>query len=608
MNARTAVRALLAAAALALAAAGAALAQAPPAVSTYWKTRAEKTNYRQTADYDETVRYAKQIEAGSRWVSVQSFGKSGQGRDLWLVVLSKERAFTPAAARATRKPIVLVNCGIHSGEIEGKDAALALMRDVAATRSRAELLDSAIVLVVPILSVDAHERRGRFNRINQNGPEEMGWRTTPTGLNLNRDWLKGESPEMRALLANVYTKWWPHLLIDTHTTDGADYRYDLTYGIQHGAGVPAAIDRWMADAFEGRVVARAEALGHLVGPYMSFRRGNDPASGIDFGNAPPRFSTAYPVLHNRPAILVETHMLKPYDVRVRATYDLLLAVLEELRARPRALTRAVSEAAEETIARGREASPAKREFALATRTTDRPTSYVFHGVRTRWETSRITGDLVARYDSVAWDTTIALYRQTVPALTVRAPVGYVVPQEWSVARDRLDLHGVAYRRFAKAWTDTVEQQRVVRFHHENTSREGHVPTVVDSLVSVRRVRTFRAGDLWVPLDQPSAAVAIHSFEAEAPDGILYWNGFDTVLEQKEYGEDYVVDPLAQQMLAKDPALAREFAERLKDPAFAANPFARTNFFYTRTAWADAEQNLLPVCRAQRRPPETALAP
>jgi hypothetical protein len=577
-------------------------------VGFYWRTRAERTHYRQTSDYDETMRYVRQLEAGSRWIKVDSYGKSGQGRDLPIVILSRDRAFTPEAARATGKPIVLIQNGIHSGEIEGKDACLALMRDIAVTHTRADLLDSAIVLVLPIFSVDAHERHGRYNRINQNGPEEMGWRTTPVGLNLNRDYLKAEAPEMRALLANVFTKWWPHLLVDNHTTDGADYRYDVTYGINHGAGVPPPVDRWMADALEGRIVPRCRELGHVIGPYMNFR-GDDPRNGIDMGNAPPRFSNCYPTLQCRPALLVETHMLKPYGVRVKATYDLMVALLEELRAHPRDLVRAVEQAESEAVARGRESNPAKRAVVLDTRVTDKAVPFQYEGFVAERAMSDITGSIVPKWTTTPWDTIIPLYREIEPTLTVTQPVGYILPQEWSAARERLDLHGVRYRRFAKAWTDSVECTRIVEWKAETALREGHYPTRVTRIETFRVKRSIRPGDLWIPLDQRSAAVAVNLLEPQAPDGLTYWNFFDTVLMQKEYGEDYVVAPLARKMMADNPALKKEFETKLAaDSAFAKNPFARVNFFYTRSLWADPEQNVLPVVRALRPPPETVLAP
>jgi murein tripeptide amidase MpaA len=574
-----------------------------------WLTPAEASGYRHTPDYEATLSYLHRLERASSWIRVTSFGKSGQGRDLPLVIVSRDRAFTPEAAARAGKPVILVQCGIHSGEIEGKDACLALIRDAAVLRVREHLLDHAVLLVVPMFSVDAHERRSPYNRINQNGPEEMGWRTTPVGLNLNRDYVKAEAPEMRALLSRVFTRWWPHLLVDTHTTDGLDYQHDVTYGINLGPTVPASIDRWLRQAFEGRVVPRLAAMGHLPAPYITFRgRGDDPRAGISFNASSPRLSTGYPALHGRPAILVETHMLKPYATRVAATYDLLVALLEEIGARPAELVGAVRDAEAAAVARGRESDPAKREVVLASRVTDRSEPFAFRGYASRREPSDLAGAPVAHYTHAPWDTIIPVYRDLVPAVTVRQPVGYFVPQEWTVARDHLDVHGVRYRVLARAWTDTVEVEHVLDWQTDSGINEGHHPTRVTKIALERRARTFRPGDLWVPLDQRSAMVAVELFEAQAPDGLFYWNYFDTVLEQKEYSEMYVMEPIARRMMERDTALAREFRQRLAaDSAFAASPFRRVDFFYRRSPWADPEQDLNPIPRALRRPPEDVLA-
>lgn len=576
-------------------------------VPTFWKTRAERSDYRSTADYDETIRFCKQLEAGTRSIQYQTFGKSGQGRDLPLLVVSTDRAFTPEAARATGKPIILIQNGIHAGEIEGKDATLALVRDLAVLRKRTDLLDHVILLVVPILSVDAHERKSRYNRINQNGPEEMGFRTNPTGLNLNRDYLKLETPEMRALIGNVFTKWWPHLLVDDHTTDGADYRFDLTYGFQHGAGVPPAIDHWLGDAFERRVVPRIVALGHRVAPYLEFRSGKHPEGGFFFGNYPPRFSHAYAVLQNRPGILVETHSLKPYGQRVRATYDLLVALLEEIDARPQALVDAVKASDAATVARGAAAST-DRDVVLTSDTTSTSVPFTFEGWATTWEKSDITGGIVPRYRHDPVDLTVPMLRETQATLTVRAPIGYVIPQEWTVCRDRFDLHGVKYRRFVQPWIDSVDVERVLESNNRNLS-EGHRETRVTKLAVERRLVTVRPGDLWVPMDQRAATVAVHLLEAQAPDGLLDWNAFDTIFERKEYSEDYVMEPYARKMLMNDPALTRAYmAQVAADTAFARDPRARLDWLFRRSPWADSWQNVSPIYRALRVPPANVLEP
>jgi murein tripeptide amidase MpaA len=572
-------------------------------VPSFWRTRAEKTGYRETPDLDETVRYCKQIEAASTWVRVTTFGTSAQGRELPLVILSKQRAFTPEAAAATGKPVVLILNGIHSGEIEGKDACLALMRDMTVNHTHAALLDSVIVLVVPVFSVDAHERHSAYNRINQNGPTQMGWRSNAQGLNLNRDWLKVETPEMRALLANVYTKWWPHLLVDDHTTDGADYQHDLTYSVDHGPEVPHAIARWMAEAVATRADSAVAAMGHLPAPYLNFR-GDDPRSGIADGDAPPRFSNGYPVLRGRAAVLTETHMLKSYDVRVKATYDWLVALLDEVHDRPRALLNAVAESEKEIVALG---SATGREVPLAGALTDSAGSFRFRGYAWRRQPSDILGAPVIRWTSTVWDSVIPWYHDERPDHKIRVPAGYVVPAEWTIVRDRLQVHGIRFRTLARAWTDSVEVQRVANWSAGDLF-EGHHPVTAAHVVTERRLRTFRPGDLWVPLDQPAGLIAMELLDAAAPEGLLYWNAFDTVLSPKEYAEVYVMEPVARAMLMADPQFATEFHTKVaSDTAFAHSPFARSDWLYRHSKWADPDQDLSPIARALRRPPENVLA-
>lgn len=579
-------------------------------VPRIWLTKAERTRWKQTATFDEVARYVRQLEAGSRWIKVESFGVTGQGRELPLLIINKDRIFTPEAARRSGKPVILIQNGIHAGEIEGKDASLMLARDLAVLHQHEELLDSVIVLIVPIFSGDAHERVSRYNRINQNGPDEMGWRHTPIGLNLNRDYTKLDAPEMRALIGNVYTKWWPELLIDDHTTDGADYQYDVTYAMNHGAGVPEALDRWMSEAIEKNAMGRLAARGHLVAPYLDFRGGSDPRSGIDYGNAQARFSTGYAPQQSRAALLVETHMLKPYGSRVKATYDLLLSVLEEIHARPQALVQAVNEAEAEAVARARTKDASKRMQVLATGMSNRGAPFPWKGVETKWEYSDITGTEIPRYSSTKWDTVVTMYRETIPAQTVRVPAGgYLVPREWTDVIDRLALHGIQMRKLSGGYRDTVEMTRVTDHTSPNATYEGRLPVRVLAVQTERQYRAFRPGDVWVPLDQRGGPLAVTLLEAQSPDGFLAWGFFSTIFQKKEYGDGYVVEPMARAMMRRDPRLAAAFRAKVEsDSTFAKDPGARTDWFYRRSPWNDPEQDLHPIARALRPVPENVLVP
>jgi len=589
------------------------LAPDPPvdeSIPRIWLTRAERTRWKQTSDYDETIRYCRQIEAGSRWVKLEMFGRTAQGRELPLLIVSKDRVFNAEGARTLGKPIVLIQNGIHAGEIEGKDASLMLLRDLTVLHKHEELLDSVIVLVVPMFSADAHERRSRYQRMNQNGPDEMGWRHTPIGLNLNRDYTKLDAPEMRALIGNVFTRWWPDLYVDNHTTDGADYRFDITYATNHGAGMPGPLDRWCAAAIEKRVMTSLAEKGHVVAPYVDFREGNDPLGGLQYTNSPPRFSTGYAPTQARPALLVETHMLKPYGSRVKATYDLMLSLLEELYARPRALTQAVRETEAEVSARARATEAGKRMVVLASSLSDNSEPFKWRGVETKWEMSDITGGRVPRYSPTPWDTTVQLYRELSPSLSVRQPAGgYVIPQEWTAVLERLALHGIRTRTLQRAWTDTVEMTRVTDRTLATEPFEGRQNVRVLATRTERQWRSFRAGDQWVPLDQRGGLLAVSLLEAQAPDGFLAWGFFSTIFQRKEYGEAYVIEPMARAMMSHDPKLAAEFRAKVaSDTAFAKNAGARADWFFRRSPWNDPEQDLHPIARALRPISEQYLQP
>jgi hypothetical protein len=165
-----------------------------------WQTPAEASGFRTTPDYDTTVAWVERLVQASPLLHMVSLGESLEGRTIWMVVASADGAASPEELHASGRPILFAQAGIHSGEIDGKDAGLMLLRDLTVGGGRSQLLTGASLLFVPILNVDGHERRSAYNRINQRGPEETGWRTNAANLNLNRDFAKLDSPEIRALV------------------------------------------------------------------------------------------------------------------------------------------------------------------------------------------------------------------------------------------------------------------------------------------------------------------------------------------------------------------------------------------------------------------------
>ena len=342
------------AAALALGAAAVPALAAEPTVPEEWRTVAERSGFAATGTYAETMELLARVAAASPAIEVSSFGRSGEGRELPLVIVSADGAFTPEAAAALArergKPVVLVQNGIHAGEIDGKDACLMLLRDVALGR-RPELLEAATLLVVPIYNVDGHERVSPYNRPNQNGPVDgMGFRTTSAGLDLNRDHLKLDTTEARAMVG-LFNRWRPHLHVDDHVTDGSDHGWVLTWSVAEAPQLHPEVDAWVGEHLP-RALAATEAAGHPAGPYVDLVDRANPAAGFSSMVSQPRYATGYYPLRHRPSVLVEMHSTKPYRDRVLANRDFLAALLAEVRAGGRALVTAVAGAEAETVALG----------------------------------------------------------------------------------------------------------------------------------------------------------------------------------------------------------------------------------------------------------------
>ena len=582
-------------------------AAAPAPRAPAWRTPAEAVDFRTTPRYAETLAYARRLVAAApRQLRLETFGKTGEGRDLVVVVASKDGVFDPAALRRAGRPIVLVQNAIHAGEMDGKDASLALLRDMAVTKEKASLLDRLVPVVILIYNADGHERFAAHNRINQNGPEETGWRTQARNLNLNRDYMKADAPETRAFL-KLWNRWLPDLFVDTHVTDGADYQYDTTYGFDTGPDIVPAIAEWQRNSLAPYVDASVGAAKQVIGPFINLKDDTDPAQGMRTGQDLPRFSTGYVNLQNRPAVLLETHMLKDYRTRVRGTYEFLRALFEVANRDAARLIEMGRSADAATIAAGTRPDPEAR-VPLRVDSDGTTEPFLYRGFRSRVTRSEISGSRRIEYTREPVEITVPRETALKVTLSVAPPRAYIVPAPWTSAIETLQAHGLRLRRLARSWEGEVEtyrcetpvwharpfEGRQVLFPPGEGGRSLATP---GTCATVRERLSFPAGSVVVQLDQRAARVAIHLLEPQAPDSLLAWGVFNAIFERKEYAEPYVMESLARDMLSKDPALKAEFERRLEtDQEFAASPEARLDFFYRRSLWWDARVGLYPVGR------------
>jgi murein tripeptide amidase MpaA len=557
----------------------------------------EKSGFRQTPRYKETMEFCKELARSSTMVNFTNFGESCQGRKLPLVIVDKEGLNDPEKIREHGRIVVLVQACIHAGECEGKDAGLMLVRDIILNRKYPGIMEHVSLLFIPIFNVDGHERFGPYNRINQNGPEEMGWRVTATNLNLNRDYLKADAPEMQYWL-RMYNKWQPEFFIDTHTTDGADYQYVLTYYMNIYGGMEEGLTSWTKDVFLKSWISEMENAGIPVFPYIEFRSWHDPASGIENNVSPPMLSQGYTALHNRPGLLVETHMLKPYADRVSATYTCLVNCLRIVNKEYKNLQDAEANADHLYAS----AEFRKKDFPLRYTTVATDSSMVdFLGYRYTKVHSDITGEDYFQFGKEKTTFRIPYFEKNKPDVTVKLPEAYIIPVEWRNVIERLKLHGIKLIRLQH---DTTLRLSVYRFSDPKwqvSSYEGrHVLNDFGLAESTEEI-TFSAGSVVIDMAQPAAGVAAQILEPKGNGSYVYWGFFDAVFEQKEYSENYVMEVMAKTMLSENPALKEEFERKKQEnKAFASNPNAILNWFYSKTPYWDTKKNLYPVGRIMDR--------
>lgn len=584
------------------------LTQLPSVSADPLRTVAEQSGYTRTGRYDEVGRLCGEFErVFPGRARCTRFGVTAAGRPLFALVASNDGVLDPAAVIQKQRKVVLLQGGIHAGEIDGKDAGFVLLRRLLERRD--PRLNSLTLVFVPVLNADGHERFGPHQRPNQAGPAEGGWRVTAQNLNLNRDYVKAESPEMAALLALLRT-WDPLLYVDLHVTDGAQFQVEVALQIEPRLGGPKAM-RPLGERLNSEVQRRMAERGRkAVDFYPSFVKTDDPSSGFAADLPPPRFSHGYWPLWNRYACLVEAHSWQPYPKRVQITSDAIEALLDGVVAELPALG-AVAAAADQA-----DQQLAGEEVALDHDAAGPPTRIRFPGYAYTVEPSPISGALRIKYDpsrKELWDVPF-LPRIEVKA-KVTAPAAYLIPPEHAeLVRRKLELHGLRYSLIPDGTSlssgfSGVEGAAWRASEKRFRERPYEGRQVVEARGSwTPEPAAPRAGGLLVPVGQRGGRLVVHLLEPGAPDSLLAWGFFNVIFEEREYMEAYVTEQIAEQQLARDPSLRAEFAARLRsDPAFAHDAAARLRFFYKRHPAFDTQLDRYPILRVSRLPTPSAPA-
>ncbi|HME37787.1 MAG TPA: M14 family zinc carboxypeptidase [Steroidobacteraceae bacterium] len=576
-------------------------------------TIAEQSGFTQTGRTDEVDRLCAAMAA--RWpeaVSAFEFGLSAEGRPMRALIASRSGALSAQDLHARGTPILMVQAGIHPGESDGKDAGFIALRELLSGAAASGVIEHIALLFVPAFNTDGHERLGRWNRPNQNGPEITGSRATAENLNLNRDYTKADAPEMQALLALI-SEWDPLICADLHVTDGADFEPDVSIQVEpvnqgdpqlHPSGIK------MRD----ELIAKLARQGSLPLPfYPDLFETDNPESGFVLTVYSPRFSTGYFPQRNRFTVLVETHSWKPYAKRVQVMRNTIVG-LAELAAEhgPGWLAQARAADVSSRALGGsrlcldyesswREPSTAGKTTAGAGAGAGDADLIEFRGYAYTRRHSAISGGLVTIYDPATPQIWRVPYRHRIePSIAVDAPrMGYFIPQAYAETIGlRLKRHGIKLAPVpADMHDEALQQFRATRVSFAKRPFEGRMRA--DILGEWQPADdAIAAPALFVPISQPLARLIAALLEPRAPDSFAAWGFFNACFEQKEQLEPYVAEQIAREIHASNPKLRAEFESRLEnDAAFRADPAARLEFFCRHHASWDRQLNLYPIFRA-----------
>lgn len=547
----------------------------------------EKGNGNQSSTYADCIAWYQQLARQSGQVRIDSVGRTDVGRPLHQVVVSAGD-FSPAAARQAGKVVVLINNGIHPGEPDGIDASMRLARELATDSQMQKLLRQLVIVIVPIFNVDGALQRNSHTRANQNGPEQYGFRGNARNLDLNRDFVKLDSENTRALV-QLHRRWDADLYLETHTTNGADYQHVMTLIETQKDKLRPEISAWMHGSFTPALYAGMAKANLPMCPYVN-TPGELPESGIDGFLETPRFGSGYAATFHTPGYVLETHMLKPFSQRYEATYQLLRLVLTQAAEQHKQLLSA-RESAKKACA---ESSRMALNWHLVPNKVD---SFYFRGYGARYQKSEVHGGDRLYYDRLSpWEANIPYRNTFVGTDSTSKPRFYLIPQAWQEVIQRLAWNGVALLRLPQDSVFDVQRYFIEDHKTSNRVYEGHFLHNQVQLLPLNQQRQYRQGDVLVPMGRATDRFVMEVLEPVAADSYFRWNFFDSILQRKEYFSSYVFEDTAAELLRSNPELKAAYDDWTSTQAADRSPWNDLYFIYSRSPLAEPDFMMYPVAR------------
>ena len=554
-------------------------------------THFEKTEGLETPEYHDVINYYKELSNVYSEISVFEMGETDAGLPLHLVVYNTDGKTKLNSIKNSTKNRVLINNGIHPGESDGIDASMLLLRDIVQNDSLKKQYQNTIISVIPVYNIGGSLNRNSHTRANQNGPTEYGFRGNTRNYDLNRDFVKQDTKNAAAF-AEIFHTLDPDIFIDNHVSNGADYQYAITHLFtQHnklGGALGDFIETEMRPGLEQSMLQKKIPIT----PYVNVWGGTPKQGWSQFYDSP-RYSTGYTTLFNTFGMMVETHMLKPYKIRVEQTYELLISMLDFAEDRSEDIKTIRKNAIDEILK--------KKTYPIAFEIHHQkePSIIQFRGYEGKIIDSKVTNGKRLTYDtSKPYSEPVNYYNEFRPTKETTIPKAYILRQGWRRVIERLNNNQISYTQFKKDTTLVVETLHVDNYKTRTSAYEGHYLHYNTSIKIDSIAVHFSKGDLYIPVNQKGARYLMETLEPEATDSFFNWNFFDTVLQQKEGYSGYVFEDVAEQILKENTLIKDAFeAKKAANKDFAKNPRAQLNFIYKRSLHYEKAHLLLPIYKA-----------
>lgn len=563
-------------------------AQKLPTQMTQPMPTAFEKNKNTTATYTETIAYYEQLAESFPSLQFKAYGTTDSGHPLHLAILSSDNDFDPASIRRSGKNILMINNAIHPGEPCGVDATMIFLRNLLTRKERQTLLEHTVIIAIPIYNIGGALNRNSTTRANQNGPEAYGFRGNAKNLDLNRDFIKCDSRNARTF-NQIFNEWNPDVLIDNHTSNGADYQYTMTLIATQHNKLNKHLSNYLQEQLLPKLYTEMKARDWEMTPYVYARE--KPDDGIAAFLDLPRYSSGYAALHHCLSFMPETHMLKPYADRVASTLAFMEIMLTGMDQDHTVLAKARQQAFAE--------SKTQNRFDLNwTMDREKVEQLLFKGYEAAYKPSEISGKDRLYYDrSKPFEKLIPYYKHYKTTMSVEKPVAYIIPQAYVEVIERLQWNGVELKRLTEDQTLDVSFYTIEDFKSVDMPYEGHYLHRDIEVSQTTRRWKFYKGDYVVVTNQNQNQYIVQTLEPQAPDGFFAWNFFDGILMQKEYFSPYVFEDLAATYVEQNPELEKELAaKQAADPEFADSAYEQLKFIYQKSPHYEPTYRLYPVGR------------